>query len=392
MTEPAVTVAAPAGNTWWAVIRDAIRGVPHDYTAGSLNRAIVLLAIPMVLEMVMESVFAVVDVFWVAHLGADAVATVGLTESMLTLVYTAGDGLSIGAAADGGAPHRARRTRTAPRRRPSRRSRSALVRAPPIVAALGVALAPRLLGPHGRLPGRHRTRRGLHAHHAGRQRRRSLLLFLINAIFRGAGDAAIAMRVLWLANTINIVLGPCLIFGLGPFPELGVTGAAVATTIGRGTARALSAVPLEPRRCARVRPAGAPRARAGGDDAPAAPVGLRHLPGPRRHGELDRAGAHPLDLRQRRARRLHDRHPARDLRAAAVVGHVQRRRDDGGADPRRAQPGPRRAGGVDRRRGTTWCSSGVVGAGVRRARRVRSSGSSRSDPRCRSDRRPACAS
>ncbi|MGE5744374.1 MAG: MATE family efflux transporter, partial [Gemmatimonadota bacterium] len=80
MTEPAVTVAAPAGNTWWAVIRDAVRGVPHDYTAGSLNRAIVLLAIPMVLEMAMESIFAVVDVFWVSHLGPDAVATVGLTE------------------------------------------------------------------------------------------------------------------------------------------------------------------------------------------------------------------------------------------------------------------------------------------------------------------------
>src|SRR5205814_1188131 len=125
------SVRPPGG--WWTVVRDAVRGIPHDYTSGSLGRGIVLLAIPMVLEMGMESIFAVVDVFWVSRLGADAVATVGLTESIMTLVYTA------------------------------------------------------------------------------------------------------AMGVLWLANAINILLGPCLIFGLGPFPRLGVTGAAVATTIGRGT-------------------------------------------------------------------------------------------------------------------------------------------------------------
>lgn len=232
MTEPAVTVAAPAGNTWWAVIRDAVRGVPHDYTAGSLNRAIVLLAIPMVLEMAMESIFAVVDVFWVSHLGPDAVATVGLTESMLTLVYTAAMGLSIGVAAVV--------ARRIGEKRPAAAAEAAvqgiaigLVLAA-IVAALGITLAPRLLTLMGATPavtalgvGYTRTMLGGSA--------TVLLLFLINAIFRGAGDAAIAMRVLWLANAINIVLGPCLIFGLGPFPRLGVTGAAVATTIGRGT-------------------------------------------------------------------------------------------------------------------------------------------------------------
>lgn len=232
MTEPAVTVAAPAGNTWWVVIRDAIRGVPHDYTAGSLNRAIVLLAIPMVLEMAMESIFAVVDVFWVSHLGPDAVATVGLTESMLTLVYTAAMGLSIGVAAVV--------ARRIGEKRPDAAAEAAvqgiaigLVLAA-IVAALGITLAPRLLALMGASPavtalgaGYTRTMLGGSA--------TVLLLFLINAIFRGAGDAAIAMRVLWLANAINILLGPCLIFGLGPFPRLGVTGAAVATTIGRGT-------------------------------------------------------------------------------------------------------------------------------------------------------------
>src|SRR2546423_6045353 len=98
MTEETVA-AAPSQYTIWSVIRDAVRGVPHDYTSGSIGRAIVLLAIPMVLEMAMESIFAVVDVFWVSRLGPDAIATVGLTESMLTLVYTAAMGLSIGVAA-----------------------------------------------------------------------------------------------------------------------------------------------------------------------------------------------------------------------------------------------------------------------------------------------------
>src|SRR5215468_12627473 len=186
----------------------------------------------MILEMGMESIFAVMDVFFVSRLGPDATATVGLTESMLTLVYTAAIGLSIGVAAVV--------ARRIGEKRPDAASEAAVqgialgLGVAAIVATLGITLAPRLLAVMGASPGvtaigstYTRVMLGGSA--------TVLLLFLINAIFRGAGDAAIAMRVLWFANAINILLGPCLIFGLGPFPELGVTGAAVATTIGRGT-------------------------------------------------------------------------------------------------------------------------------------------------------------
>src|SRR5436190_9356549 len=226
------TVAVEPRITWWTVVRDAVRGTHHDYTAGPVGRAVVLLAIPMILEMMMESVFAVCDVFFVSRLGPDATATVGLTESMLTLVYTAAVGLSIGVAAVV--------ARRIGEKRPNAAAEAAVqgialgLGVAAIVAVLGVTLAPRLLAAMGASPGvlaigsnYTRTMLGGSA--------TVLLLFLVNAIFRGAGDAAIAMRVLWLANAINIVLGPCLIFGLGPFPHLGVTGAAVATTIGRST-------------------------------------------------------------------------------------------------------------------------------------------------------------
>jgi MATE family, multidrug efflux pump len=221
-----------ARSTVWSVVRDAVRGVPHDYTSGSTGRAIVLLAIPMVLEMAMESVFAVVDVFWVSRLGPDAIATVGLTESMLTLVYTAAMGLSIGVAAVV--------ARRIGEKRPEEAAEAAVqgIALGLVVAAgvavLGITLAPTLLALMGASPGLIAIGSGYTRMMLGGSAT-VLLLFLINAIFRGAGDAAIAMRVLWLANLINIVLGPFLIFGLGPFPRLGVTGAAVATTIGRGT-------------------------------------------------------------------------------------------------------------------------------------------------------------
>jgi putative MATE family efflux protein len=226
-----VTEATPPGG-WWATVREALRGSHHDYTSGPLGRAILLLAIPMVMEMVMESVFAVADVFWVAHLGADAVATVGLTESLLTLIYTAAMGLSIGVTA--------MVARRIGEKNPDGAAEAAvqgialglLVAA--VIAVVAVPLAPRLLAVMGATP----AVQALGSSYARVMLGGNaviLLLFLINAIFRGAGDAAIAMRVLWLANGINIVLGPCLIFGVGPFPRLGVTGAAIATTIGRGT-------------------------------------------------------------------------------------------------------------------------------------------------------------
>jgi MATE family, multidrug efflux pump len=231
---PEFTQAAPAAavrDSMWSVVRDAVRGVPHDYTTGSLNRAIVLLAIPMVLEMVMESLFAVADVFWVSHLGPDAVATVGLTESLLTLVYTAAMGLSIGVAAVVARRIGEKRPEAAAEAAVQGIALGLVVAA--IVAVLGISLAPRLLAIMGASPavtaiGSTYTRTMLGGSAT------VLLLFLINAIFRGAGDAAIAMRVLWFANAINMTLGPCLIFGVGPFPRLGVTGAAIATTIGRG--------------------------------------------------------------------------------------------------------------------------------------------------------------
>lgn len=212
---------------------DAVRGTHQDYTEGPLGRAILLLAVPMVLETVMESVFAVVDVFFVSRLGAAAVATVGLTESMLTLIYTLAMGLSIGVTA--------MVARRIGEHRPDEAARTAVQA---VLLGLGVAATVGVLG-------------GIYADDLLRLMGASdevlaigtpyarimlggnatvLLLFLINAAFRGAGDAVVAMRMLWLANAINIFLDPMLILGIGPFPELGVTGAAVATNLGRGTA------------------------------------------------------------------------------------------------------------------------------------------------------------
>src|SRR5256885_2967117 len=225
------TATPETARGYWQNIKEALRGAHHDYTVGLIGRAIFLLAVPMVLETVLESVFAVVDVFFVSRLGADAVATVGLTESMMVLIYTMAMGLGIGA------------TATVARRIGERNAEGAshgagqgILLAAAIAITLGVLgalAAPTLLsamgGSAGVLANVKFTRIMLGGNIV------VLILFLVNAVFRGAGDAVIAMRVLWLANAINIFLGPMLILGVGPFPRLGVVGAAVATTIGRGT-------------------------------------------------------------------------------------------------------------------------------------------------------------
>ncbi|HXJ45951.1 MAG TPA: MATE family efflux transporter [Candidatus Dormibacteraeota bacterium] len=223
------TVAAPPPS-FWKSIAEALRGSHQDYTAGNLNRAIILLAIPMVLEMVLESLFAVVDVFWVGRLGADAVATVGLTESLLMLVFAIGLGLSLS-------------TTAMVARRIGEKDPKAAAVAGVQAIALGIAVsllvgipsfiyAPNLLHLMGASPQIIQTGSG-YARIALGGCGAIVLLFLNNAIFRGAGDAAIAMRLLWVSNIINLILDPCLIFGVGPFHKFGVTGAALATFTGR---------------------------------------------------------------------------------------------------------------------------------------------------------------
>ncbi len=218
-------------NSFWSVLREGLRGSERDFTKGPIWVALVILAIPMILEMSMESLFAVVDIFFVAKLGADAVAIVGLTESVMALIYAVAFGLAIGA------------TATVARRIGEKDEAGAAKSAAHVIylgifvsvviSVIGIALAPNILVWLGA---------AAHIIDEGALFMRIMIggnavvlfIFLLNAIFRGAGDAAIAMRVLILANGLNIVLSPMFIFGVGFFPELGVTGAAVGTTIGRG--------------------------------------------------------------------------------------------------------------------------------------------------------------
>jgi putative MATE family efflux protein len=214
----------------WSSVREALRGSHQDYTQGSLNRSILLLAIPMVLEMVLESLFAVVDVFWVGRLGADAVATVGLTESILALVFAIGLGVSLSTTA-----MVARRIGEKDPEDAAIAGVQAIVLGLAISFVLGLPagiFAPQLLKLMGASPALVASGSG-YARIALGGCGAIVMLFLNNAIFRGAGDAAIAMRLLWVSNIINLILDPCLIFGLGPFPRMGVTGAALATFTGR---------------------------------------------------------------------------------------------------------------------------------------------------------------
>ncbi len=220
----------PPERSLWSSLWEAIRGSHQDYTTGNLNRAILLLAVPMILEMVLESLFAVVDVFWVGRLGANAVATVGLTESLLSLVFAVGIGLSLSTTA-----MVARRIGEKDPQGAAVAGVQAIVLGLITSIAVGIPCfiyAPemlRLMGASGDIvsTGSGYARIALGGSGA------IVMLFLNNAIFRGAGDAAIAMRLLWVSNIINLILDPCLIFGLGPFPRLGVTGAALATFTGR---------------------------------------------------------------------------------------------------------------------------------------------------------------
>lgn len=212
--------------------KQAISGAESNFTTGSINKAIFLLAIPMILEMLMESLFAVVDVYFVSKLGVEATATVGLTESMLTIIYSIGIGLSMGATAivsrrigeqnaDGAAQAGVQAIYVA-------FGISALI------SVAGLLFAPDLL----RLMEASETLIQAHTNYVRIMLGSNvviMMLFLINGVFRGAGDASIAMRSLWIANGLNIILCPVLIYGIGPFKGLGLTGAALATTIGRGS-------------------------------------------------------------------------------------------------------------------------------------------------------------
>lgn len=220
----------PDTRPWWRIVLASLRGESQDCTRGPLGRAVVLLALPMVLEMAMESTFSIVDVYFVSRVGDAAVAAVGVTESMLTIVYAFGIGLAMA-------------TTALVARRIGEKNVDGAVRGASAAIALGLVLAI-LLGLPGLLfPDTLLRLMGAPAEvvETGAGYTRAVLggsgvvlfLFLNNAIFRGAGDPALALRTLVLANGINIVLDPCLIFGWGPFPQLGVTGAGVATLIGR---------------------------------------------------------------------------------------------------------------------------------------------------------------
>lgn len=215
----------------WSDIKTSLSGTDKDFTKGSIGRAILVLSIPMVLEMLMESVFAVVDIFFVSKLGAEAIATVGITESLMTLIYALAIGFSMAT------------TAVVSRRFGEKNyDRAALTGVQAILAAvlasipiaiLGGIYATELLELMG-ATGEIISEFSIYTTIMFSTNIVIMLIFVINAVFRGAGDANISMRSLWIANGINIVLDPILIFGFWVFPEMGIAGAAIATSIGRG--------------------------------------------------------------------------------------------------------------------------------------------------------------
>jgi putative MATE family efflux protein len=232
MSDQTTSIGTIRIKTFFSLFKQALSGKEQDYTQGSIRRAVFLLAVPMILEMCMESVFAVVDIFFVGRLGKnEAVSTVVLTESVLTIVYSIAIGLSMAATA-----MVARRIGEKNPEAASKAGIQSLILAlfiTAIVSVAGLIFAPDIL----RLMGASQE-----TVHIGTNYTRIIyggsvvimLLFLINGIFRGAGDASMAMRSLWIANICNIILCPVLIYGVGPIPGFGITGAAMATTIGRG--------------------------------------------------------------------------------------------------------------------------------------------------------------
>lgn len=215
----------------FSVIKQSLNGQEQDYTTGSIRRAVILLAIPMMLEMSMESVFALVDIYFVSHLGKHATSTVGLTESVITIIYSLAIGISMAATA-----MVARRVGEKDPAAAAKAGMQAMLVSLIITIAVsipGFIYADDIL----RLMGAEPEAIAMGTNYIRIMMGGSLvimLLFLINGIFRGAGDAMMAMKSLWLANICNIILCPLLIRGFGPIPEMGLTGAAIATTVGRG--------------------------------------------------------------------------------------------------------------------------------------------------------------
>lgn len=217
--------------SFFSLIRQSLRGEEHDYTQGSLRKAVILLAIPMMLEMGMESVFALVDIYFVSHLGKHATSTVGLTESVITIVYSLAIGISMAATA-----MVARRIGEKDPEAAARAGAQAILLSAGITVLISVAgfiYAADIL----RIMGAEEEAVAVGSNYTRIMMAGSIvimLLFLINGVFRGAGDAMMAMKSLWLANICNIILCPLFIRGFGPIPAFGVTGAAIATTTGRG--------------------------------------------------------------------------------------------------------------------------------------------------------------